>query len=93
LRKAQVLPIWSAGCADGCEPYSLSILLRRIVDAEWQDRDGSRFVLGSLAGRIMPAWAELRGRSHDDASVVDHEFAALLATYRDSARPEPPEPR
>jgi hypothetical protein len=58
------------------------------LDAEAGDADGSRFVVGSLAGRLVPVILELRGGRHESAGDYDAELAALVAAVRDAAQPD-----
>lgn len=63
------------------------------MDAEVLDRDGSRYVEQTIAGRLVPVLLELRGERRDAASDVgwDHELELLRAEIRDAARSRTPD--
>ena len=58
------------------------------LDEEWTDPAGSRYVVGALAGRLVPVLLELRGERRDSAGDVgyDEELARIAAEIRDAAR-------
>jgi chemotaxis protein methyltransferase CheR len=90
-RRRPRLRIWSAGCAIGAEPYSVSILLRREFATELADWDVS--ILGTDINRKFLAQAE-RGEFGDWAlrSVPDELRASCFVrsgqtwTIRDAYR-------
>lgn len=60
------------------------------LDAEVTDPDGSRFTVGSLAGRLVPVLLELRGGARDPGGEdADDELARVIAALRDAPRPDP----
>ncbi len=56
------------------------------LDAEHVDPDGSRFVVGALAGKLVPVLMQLRGEAIG-GDGVDVELDALRAAIRDAAQP------
>jgi hypothetical protein len=70
---------------------SLIAVARTLADAldlEAGDPEGSRYTLGSLAGRLVPVLLELRGVRHDAGGDIDQELAALITAVRDGAQPD-----
>ena len=63
------------------------------MDAEVLDRDGSRYVEQTIAGRLVPVLLELRGERRDSASDIgwDEELTVLRAEIRDAARSRTPD--
>jgi hypothetical protein len=74
---------------------ALARTLADAVDSEWTDRDGSRYTVATIAGRLAAVLLELRGERRDVASDLDYdaELARLVAEIRDAARPGPPDDR
>nr|WP_246495202.1 CheR family methyltransferase [Ameyamaea chiangmaiensis] len=75
---ARTLRIWSAGCSNGAEPYSLAILVRRLLDsglvadaARWTvdilGTDLSQFALSEARGHVFRPWS-LRGLTREQIS-------------------------
>lgn len=62
------------------------------LDAEHVDRDGSRFVVGALAGKLVPVLMQLRGEAIG-GDGVDVELDALRAAIRDATPPGTPDDR
>ena len=64
------------------------------VDAELLDVDGSRFTVGTLAGRLVPVLLELRGERPGPGgdAGLDDELVRLVDAVRDAARRDTPDP-
>jgi len=87
------LRVWSAGCSNGAEPYSLAILLRRMLDAgavadaaAWQieivGTDLSAFALSEAQKAEFRPWS-LRGLTREQiAQWFDHLPARNLWRLR-----------
>lgn len=87
------LRLWSAGCAVGAEPYSLAILVERLLDASLRDWSveiigsdlNSRAIAQARAG-VFSEWA-LRGmapaeRRRDFTALPDRRHWAIAERHR-----------
>ena len=63
------------------------------LDDEHASTDGSRFVVATLAGRLVPVLLELRGERRAVGEGFDEELAALVTAIRDAPRPGTPDDR
>lgn len=61
------------------------------MDDEHASAEGSRFVVATLAGRLVPVLLELRGERLGAGDGFDSELAALVSAIRDASRPGTPD--
>jgi hypothetical protein len=57
------------------------------LDDEHVSSDGSRFVVATLAGRLVPVLLELRGERRDVAEGFDLELERIVDAIRNAPRP------
>ena len=70
----------------------VAMTMADVLDAEVVNPDRSPFVIVTGLAKLVPVLIALRGGEHGRAGEdADVELAALVATVRDAARPDPPD--